>query len=504
MARSSRELSIFVQKPEKNILKMMNQLLLSLFSILAVASCSNAESGSAKAEKAEAVEVNASAPESEAAPEGYVNGIDERNAGDKVGPIHLKGNLRSAPAGVKLYLYETEGKSQFVIDSAVVNGTQWDFGTKEYARGFYMMGYNGDLNNMMPFILNPDEKVVTINFNSARLSSNQNSLDSKENEGWFAYRAYEVRTEREISNLRKQRSESSFKERVDKEIADKQAELRATQAQYIKDYPGSFLAKFLTWKHAAYPGEKGRYWEDIDFSDNSIIRTPILNDRIQEYMRTHSGGEQSGFLSCIDLLKAKAEDNPQVLEFVLYTMLDGFYQSNMEDISLYILDNYIFDDDCGANLSDVIKQRAEGIVNLQIGKTPPNFKIETSEGGTLELMKEVKKHKYTLVMFWASWCHKCEQEMPVLKSVHEAYKSRGFGVVGVSVDNSRPSWLKAIEDKGATGWPNVSQLMSWDSPVAKDYRVTQTPTLFLLNSEGQIVDKPKRIFQVEQFLAKKL
>jgi thiol-disulfide isomerase/thioredoxin len=480
---------------------MMNQLLLSLLSIVAMAGCSADAPSNANAPAAETANVEAV---QSAQPANYVNGITAQNAGDKTGPIHLHGVMRAAPPGSKLFLYETEGKTNFVIDSTAINGTVWDFGTKDYARGFYMIGFNGDLNNMMPVILNPDEAEVNLTFNSSRVNGNHASPGSKENEGFFAYWAEDKRIEREIQALRKQRGESSFKERVDQDIANKEAELRTIQADFIGRYPNTYLAKFLTWKRSPFPGDKGKYWSDIDFNDNSIVRSPILNDRIQEFMRTHSGGEPAGFMACIDLLKAEAEENPRVLEFVLYTMLDGFYQSNMEDLSMYILDNYIFDDDCGANLSDVVKQRAQGIVNLQIGKTPPNFKIEKSTGGTLELMAEVKKHEYTLVMFWASWCHKCEQEMPVLSQVHTAYKGRGFGVVGVSVDNSRQQWLAAIESKGAQAWPNVSQLMSWDSPVAKDYRITQTPTLFLLNKKGEIVLKPKRIFEVENFLKQNL
>ena len=53
-------------------------------------------------------------------------------------------------------------------------------------------------------------------------------------------------------------------------------------------------------------------------------------------------------------------------------------------------------------------------------------------------------------------------------------------------------------------YPNVSQLQGWDSPIVKDYKITSTPTYFLLDSEGKIVLKPKRIYEVDAFLAKNL
>ena len=93
-------------------------------------------------------------------------------------------------------------------------------------------------------------------------------------------------------------------------------------------------------------------------------------------------------------------------------MVDGFYNTGKETICQYILDNYIFDEDRGANLSDVIRQRAQGIINLRVGNTPPNFPIADPNGKMVELSDITSSHKYTLVMFWASWCHKCEQEIP--------------------------------------------------------------------------------------------
>ncbi|MFM1932974.1 MAG: hypothetical protein RL226_2277 [Bacteroidota bacterium] len=473
----------------------MNQLILTVFSLLTLVGCGGEQSKepSNAAANQEVTQETASA----AAPV-EVQGIDDKNKGDKVGPVHLFGNLPAGRIGSTIYLYESEGKNTTKIDSVKATELKYDFGTKNYGRGFYFIG-DGDPNNMVAIILNPDEPQVHINFSSTRFDVGQTAIVSDENKAWFAYYAQDKQLQNQISNLRKSRSQSSFKERVDAQIAEKEKELRDLQLATAAANPGTYLAKFLVLRKSAQPGDINTFWNDIDFTDVSIIRSPIISDRIQDYMRAHSGGTETGYLNCIDKLKEKASVNSQVLEFTLYTMLDGFYQSGLENVSMYILDNYIFDDDCGADLSDVVKQRAQGIVNLQLGKTPPNFVIEKVDGGTLNLYNEVVKNQYTLVMFWASWCHKCEQEIPVLKGVYDVYKSRGFQVIGVSVDNQRSQWEAAVNSNGLK-WPNVSQLNAWNSPVAKDYRVTQTPTLFLLNKNKEIVLKPKRIFEVEAFL----
>ncbi|MGY8918594.1 MAG: TlpA family protein disulfide reductase, partial [Flavobacteriales bacterium] len=125
--------------------------------------------------------------------------------------------------------------------------------------------------------------------------------------------------------------------------------------------------------------------------------------------------------------------------------------------------------------------------------------IEEYNGGTVNLMQTAAKNQYTLVMFWASWCHKCEQEIPVLIPLYAKYAGKGFEAIGVSIDQTRKSWTDVIETKGMQ-YLNVSQLQGWDSPIVKDYKITATPTYFLLNSKGEIVLKPKRIFEVEAYI----
>jgi thiol-disulfide isomerase/thioredoxin len=55
------------------------------------------------------------------------------------------------------------------------------------------------------------------------------------------------------------------------------------------------------------------------------------------------------------------------------------------------------------------------------------------------------KGKITLLNFWASWCLPCRKENPKLLQLCNQYKDKDFDIVGVSIDENRNNWLKAIE-----------------------------------------------------------
>lgn len=431
----------------------------------------------------------------------FQNGITDKNKGMKKGPVELKGSVKSI-AVKKVYLSEMYGKSTNKIDSATVSNGVFSFSKREIEQGCYML--SAGENNSMVVILNPDEPVVELAFNGGRLDIGMTSVNSKENEGWFAYLPQETALLKAIKDLRVQGAKSSLKTEFEKQISTKETELFSFQKNIIEKYPDTHLAKLITWKQEPSKTDITKYWDNVDFSDQSIIHSTILTDRIQNFMRAFSKGEESGFINCVAVVAERAKADDKVLEFALNQMLVGFYESGMENICTYIIDNYINGDGCGdADLSNIIKSTAESIQKLSVGNTPPNIQMTSLEGTTVDLMKIASNKKFTLVMFWSSWCEHCKGEAPEVKACYDAFKNRGFEILGVSVDNNRASWEAAVKDRGFS-FPNVCGMKLWESKVAKDYRVTKTPVFYLLDNTGKIVLKPKGIREVQAFLNQNL
>lgn len=464
-----------------------------LFMLLTVASFSSCDSSENSKKSRSQVGVEQDQPtENQAtqnAPKNFV--------GDISGEIKISGGFRANPASDKIYLFENEGKDGYILDSAKIENGSFDFGTKKLDIGMYSVGF--ELADRADFIVNPTEDEVDIQFTGNRVTRNFSVDNSKENAAWKEYSTQLNRLQGQIRSLRRKGGASA------NEIQAKEYEIKDLRTRIVQEYPETFTAKIAAHMESENPGSKTDYWNDIDFSDESYVRSPVLQERIQDFMRKHSGGTENGFLNCIDFVvnKAKEGGSNRVLEYTLYTMMEGFYSSDMEHLSLYILDNYVNEETCGAELSDVLASKAEGIQRLQVGHKPKDFTAPTPDGGSLNLYDVVDNNDYTLIFFWASWCHKCEAEIPELKKTYAQYKGDGFEVVGFSVDQNDAGWKKGIREKDIP-WKNVSELKGWESPTARTYRVTSTPAMFLLNDKGEIVLKPERVREVETYLNQKL
>ena len=423
----------------------------------------------------------------------------------------IKGKLNiQRQTNKQVDLYRTEGKYKYKIDSTkVLTDGSFTFKYKKHLKGFYKLTL-GNENNIVDVILNPSEPIVSLAFSQIRLEKGLDVLESNENKAYWEFKKEDSAVQSKIKNLKKQRGQ--FKSQANEvkvnemtnEIIKLEKELFNFIQTVINKYPTTFFSKTKIASLSKTPKDKATYFDDLDFSNESFIRSDVYATRFQDYIIKHSGHTEVGYYNAVDDIMKKSKVNEKVFEFALYNLLDGFYGSGLEDVATYIMEEYFYGEACGEiEINDLLRSKADLIKNLQIGNTPPDFTIKSNYGADVNLKNTCANNKYTIIMFWATHCPHCMRDLPGFVPVYNEYKSKGLEVIGVALDVNKTKWKNTIEEKGFN-WKNVSQFGNYKSPVCIDYKINKTPSWFILDSSMKIIAKPKGKQEILRFLKNNL
>lgn len=136
---------------------------------------------------------------------------------------------------------------------------------------------------------------------------------------------------------------------------------------------------------------------------------------------------------------------------------------------------------------------------LAIGHEAPNFTIGSIDGKQVKLSDY--NGKYVMVDFWASWCVPCRQENPNVVKQYQKFHSKGFNVLGVSLDKDKAAWQKAISNDHLE-WTQTSDLKSFEGTTEQLYHIEAIPSNFIIDPQGNIIAKNIRGADLEAFLNK--
>ncbi len=96
------------------------------------------------------------------------------------------------------------------------------------------------------------------------------------------------------------------------------------------------------------------------------------------------------------------------------------------------------------------------------------------------------KGKYVLIDFWASWCAPCRGENPNVVANYNKYKGKNFTILGVSLDEDKAAWTRAIAKDGLS-WKQVSDLKGWNTAAVSLYNFDAIPYNVLIDPTGKII-----------------
>jgi len=133
-----------------------------------------------------------------------------------------------------------------------------------------------------------------------------------------------------------------------------------------------------------------------------------------------------------------------------------------------------------------IKSKIDILKKVAIGQPAPDFTLDTPEGTPMSLSS--LKGQVVVIDFWASWCGPCRRENPHMVELYNELHPKGVEFFGVSLDENKEKWLKAIEDDGLI-WKHASDLKGWKSAASQLYGVNGIPCTYLIDQKGTIVAK---------------
>ena len=242
----------------------------------------------------------------------------------------------------------------------------------------------------------------------------------------------------------------------------------------------STMNEYLTLRHEFELKMEAIAKEQDSLSEEEFtIKLSDSKQKIEEFSR--------------DKIKSTPESPYNIILGMELFPVNGFENWNLDNLSYLELMNTAYQNTYGdvpasrsvASQYQQIYSGFEQYKTIENGTMDaPDFTLSTPDGNPISLSS--LKGKVVLIDFWASWCGPCRKENPNLVKLYQKYKTKGFTILSVSLDDDEAAWKKAIETDGLI-WPNhVSDLKGWESPMTQVYGFNSIPHTVIINKEGKI------------------
>ena len=132
--------------------------------------------------------------------------------------------------------------------------------------------------------------------------------------------------------------------------------------------------------------------------------------------------------------------------------------------------------------SDATSPSIDPGADVDIGDPLPDFTLNGLDGEPVSLSDF--RGSPLVLTFFASWCHPCEQEMPLLEDAHNEQPD-DFDVLAVSYDDLENDSRAFVERLGVT-YPVALDL---EDQVKDVYGVRGIPQTFFVDADGVLQDR---------------
>ncbi len=444
----------------------------------------------------------------------------------------LKNNLEisliiSGLQDSSIYLAYHFGDKQYIKDTVTLDkkGHAVIMGTEKLPQGIYMIVLPGK--QYFEMLLSDDQQfAVTCEFrdfyNTLRFTG------SEENTYFIEYQKKWSSLQQNASSVSKRLQSNKQNTDSVRILTEKQKILEENMKSYLRkviaDNPQNLLgilvksmmpvevpefdvpsvvhnADSVRWIKK-YNYNKDHFFDNIDLTDERLLRTPILYARLDAFFSNVVIQIPDSLNKEIDKLIRKCQSDYKVFQFVAVYLFNHFRDSEImghDAVLLKIADDIYLSgkaDWVSKEFVDDLRKQCELLRHNLIGMKAENLVMDSYKGIFVSLY-DVEKD-FTILYFWEPNCGHCKEATPKLKAYYDKVKSQGIEVFAVCTTSDKPAWSKYIEENGLT-WIN-----GWDPDRATHfdyfYNIQSTPLVYILDRNKKIIAKKISVDDIASFI----
>jgi hypothetical protein len=462
-------------------------------------------------------------------------------AQNKVAPSTPKQNGYAIKANIKpfnkgyFYLAYHFGSKQYLIDSAKIDAAgQAEFkGTTKLQGGVYMIVFpqkNGWIECLMD-----QQQNFSVSADTSNIVKSVVFTGSTDNTIFNDYQKKSFEIGNQVAQLRKSINENPNDPSIEankNKIVDLGKEMQTYRDELQKKNPKLLLtAIFNLLKDPAIPPAseqpggkydstfayqfyKNHYWDGISFTDDRLIRTPVLQGRFDKYFDEILPQVPDSIKTYADNMLAAAKPNVEMFKFVLSSLAEKYVNPKFmgqDAVFVHLFEKYFLSGQADSWMNEKYKKfifdRGYSMMSNVIGMKAAELPMIDTLGKNFSLYK--LEAPFTVLCFWDPTCGHCKEEVPRVDSIFQKkWKAEGVKLVGIMTDGGKENWLKYIKENKLSGWIHVYQTDEIKDAIYKSnkpgyrqlYDIYQTPMIYLLDKDKNIIAKKLTYLQVDDFI----
>lgn len=433
-----------------------------------------------------------------------------------------------------IYLGHYYGKQLPIIDSVKLNDKSEGIfkGDKKLGGGIYLIGYPDRARNFE--ILVDKNQRFSVTADTSNIAESIAFQNSPENTAFVAYQHYMMQHGKLLDALYHQR-QSSPKDSVKltRQIETLNSDIKKYRNDIITQHGDGLLAVLLQAMREpevpkaseqpggqydsafAYQYYKNHYWDDVNFYDDRLARTPFFENKLERYFNQVVYPSADSVNKEMDGMLGYASINPEMQKFLLLHFINRYYnQKYMWEDAVFVhlfekylsQKNYPWMTEQGRKM---IQDRAYSLMANIMGNPAAEIELPDSNGKKTNLYGV--DAPYTLLVIWDPTCSHCKEVLPKIDSIYNAkWKAMGMKVFGLAkeTDGTKQDWLTFINEHKLNNWTNVyyskeaekARINAGTPGYSQLYDVQSFPTLYLLDKDKRIIAKKIAYDQIDEIL----